>query len=115
MRGAIVNQALSFPNEPAVVLLFNAGNVDGAEHLILPPVVGHQCTDHGLRVDPIRLRTLGASVHQQAGRVDHQNAEPSSDEPAVEPKSFVTGLVTAQDWDGRRADQVGGARSEPFD
>ena len=115
MRSAIVNEALSFPNEPTVVLLLNTGNIDGTEHLILAPVVGHQRTDHGLRVDLIGLRAFGASVDQQAGRIDHQNAEPGSDESAVQPESFVAGLVTAQDRRGRRADQVGGTRSKPVD
>lgn len=35
MRSAIVNQALPFPNEPAMVLLLDAGDIDGTEHLIL--------------------------------------------------------------------------------
>ena len=83
MRGAVVDQALPFPNEPTMVFLRHAGNVDGAEHLVLAPVVGHQRTDHRLSVDPIGLRALGAAVDQQAGRIDHEHAEPGGGEPAI--------------------------------
>ena len=80
-------------NTPSV-LLFDTGNLNGAENLILTSMESHQGTQHAHRIDTVGLGPPGSAIDLQAGRVNDMIDNASLGQNTVQPEAVIAGLIT---------------------
>jgi len=97
MPGAINLQGSELSMEMSIVFILGGGHADDAPGSLLTVVIADQHRQQLPDVEAVGLGALRATIHFDAGRVDHEILDVVGQEVAMEPEAITASLIATED------------------